>query len=849
MENKQKNGINLIPFKNPFIQFNRIILYLKKLLNRKYFVDKTEYEKIMIKNLIYDERNRLVSKFKDLLIINDRTEFLKRYYTYKESLIRLKKYYEFYTNYSKLFPNYIPLYESKYIYKNIHKKQKIIDIQNNERKSKEKEISRTRNNKIFGSEIYGSIAKNTENLNSAIFGMHKDEQNNHASTSQILNIINSIDKCEVELEQIEQQQSNQNKNFRIYSKYDKDLKNKNIINNNFYYNNSSILTKQSTIPSIITQQKKNNNTNEKKFSIISSNILIGLKKKKKKLLGVKNNINNSTTFKNLKSYGLINNNNDDKNKSIYVKKSRYIAEDTYSLANSSKNNNNKSINNANNSNSNNNNINNSNIFKNNIQKYTKYMPYTSRVYPTQNKKLIDAMSKLIDNCNVKNHSINNKSNNISSSGNINKKKINYLLTKKIFHYKTNYLSDRTSHYFSHIKNSQNNKQCKYSANIRLKKNSKNYRNNSDNNKSKNYIKIINKNIITKKSTNNYDTLLQNRLNALRKQHKLKNITSKLLYSHISTRTHSNNLSFQKPIKNKIKIENLNIATEREYINKKNLNDTNINHKLKINQLLNDKIKRIRKNNSNIKNINNFKNIKKLNKNNKNIIQLFNESDYITNVSNPFITKGNTTIMSNLKLNMKYNKFINKNKLKKQLLINQDINKNKELLLYKNFYSTDNSLNYSSNETGKDIKKELNSGERIKNLTKYINIYHQNDNNNNLYEIDINKNNNIKKASVIKIKGIQIKNFNKIINENKEKSKSNSSKKNKCLNYKNNKILIKIPKDNKKTNIGKINENTKIKRINHIINKNLNKTNYNNSIFNYFPKSLTERNNLYKSKKI
>ena len=147
MENKQKNGINLIPFKNPFIQFNRIIPYLKKLLNRKYFVDKTEYEKIMIKNLIYDERNRLVSKFKDLLIINDRTEFLKRYYTYKESLIRLKKYYEFYTNYSKLFPNYIPLYESKYIYKNIHKKQKIIDMQQNEESNEENSGHKKRDNK------------------------------------------------------------------------------------------------------------------------------------------------------------------------------------------------------------------------------------------------------------------------------------------------------------------------------------------------------------------------------------------------------------------------------------------------------------------------------------------------------------------------------------------------------------------------------------------------------------------------------------------------------------------------------------------------------------------------------
>ena len=259
--------------------------------------------------------------------------------------------------------------------------------------------------------------------------------------------------------------------------------------------------------------------------------------------------------------------------------------------------------------------------------------------------------------------------------------------------------------------------------------------------------------------------------------------------------------------------------------------------------MNDKIKKIRKIN-NIKHINNFKIINKLNNNNKNNTKLFNESDFI---SNSFITKGNPTVNSNIKLKLKNNKIINKNKIKKQLFINQDINR--EILLQKNFYSTENSLNYSNNETGKDMKKEINSGGLIKNLTKYVNVYDKNDNNNTFYDIDISKNNNIKKASVIKIKGIQIKNFNKILNINRERSKSNSSKKSGRLNCKNNKILIKIPKDNnhdKKTIIGKINEKIKIKKINQMINKKMNITNYNS--FNYFPKSLTERNNINKSKK-
>jgi len=286
MENKKNNIKELIPLKKPFIQFNNIVLYVKKLLSKKYFVSKTQYERYLIKNIIYDERNKLVSTFKEHLIMNDISEFIKRYYTHKESLIRLKKYYDFYSNYSKLFPNYIPLYESKYIYKNIHKKQKIIDMQQNEMTKKKKEYynsrnNKTNNNKIFNSEIYESIIKNSENYIS-IFGINKyeiNDKNNDDSASQILNIINSIDKYKLEFKN--EYNNNNNNNFKIFSKYHKQWKNKNIIINNYYYNNSSILTKQSAIPSFLAQQQKNFYKNEKMFSIINNNILIGLRKKKK----------------------------------------------------------------------------------------------------------------------------------------------------------------------------------------------------------------------------------------------------------------------------------------------------------------------------------------------------------------------------------------------------------------------------------------------------------------------------------------------------------------------------------------------------------------------------------------
>ena len=79
---------------------------------------------------MYNEKVKVVSLFKDYLIWDDMTEFLKRSYTYPEGIIRLSKIFEFYDAYSQVFPNYIRLPERKQMYKNIERKQKLIEAQN-----------------------------------------------------------------------------------------------------------------------------------------------------------------------------------------------------------------------------------------------------------------------------------------------------------------------------------------------------------------------------------------------------------------------------------------------------------------------------------------------------------------------------------------------------------------------------------------------------------------------------------------------------------------------------------------------------------------------------------------------
>jgi len=267
----EKNELKNIPKqKYPIIALNKIVSYVQKLLCKKYFVSKKSYQKLLIKNIIYDDKRRLVSVFKEQLIINDISEYMKKFYKRKESRIKLRKYFELYDKYSRIFPNYTPLIESKYIYTNIHRKQKVIDLQQNTNKN-----NKIKNNKIiFNSDVYQSIEKISENFNKDIFGIDNNELNN--SLIQINNIINNINKYELNFEGID---LNNNISNNINNKSIKNIKNKNIIINNYYYNNNSILTKN-----IPTESLNTNYIPKKNHSTIKKNILTNQKNKYKSLL-------------------------------------------------------------------------------------------------------------------------------------------------------------------------------------------------------------------------------------------------------------------------------------------------------------------------------------------------------------------------------------------------------------------------------------------------------------------------------------------------------------------------------------------------------------------------------------
>ena len=149
----------------------RQISYTK--LFKKYSSGDYSYNKIIINNLVFNQNCLAVARFKDFLIYDDNTEFLRRFYANKDRKQRLTKILNFYEKYSKIFPNYLVLKENKYLYRNIRKKQKMIDAFNeikreekeNKKKLKNKEKDKKNDlNELFSKKIKNEIKEFKKNI-------------------------------------------------------------------------------------------------------------------------------------------------------------------------------------------------------------------------------------------------------------------------------------------------------------------------------------------------------------------------------------------------------------------------------------------------------------------------------------------------------------------------------------------------------------------------------------------------------------------------------------------------------------------------------------------------------------
>jgi len=351
INNNSYNNYNYSP-KNSLINLEKFIY---KNFKKTYSNDKDFYNIKVINEIICNESSHIVAIFKDYLINGDYSEFLQRFYKSYESYNNLPKIFEYYDSCSVIFPNYVVLPESKYIYKNIQRKQRVIDnqqeLEEKQEQLKNQQIKKHKNkkkksylslsssltsndsssiDKVFNTQDIDSILNQTNHsILNKFFGIKKD---NNKSLGEINNLIDAIDKAEydccsdrnlnkkiislnlrknTEISCSTKNSSGKNEknhtiniNSLIRKKNEKENKEKNIIynndnfynskldsKNNLYLNNNNYSLNSNTIN---TTNHKNNDNNNK-----HNNNQIENKNKKNIFLNLKQNginLNSNNNF-------------------------------------------------------------------------------------------------------------------------------------------------------------------------------------------------------------------------------------------------------------------------------------------------------------------------------------------------------------------------------------------------------------------------------------------------------------------------------------------------------------------------------------------------------------------------
>ena len=289
-------------FDNDVNKRKTIFKNMYNLLCKKYSISPLNYNIIIIDNIIYNEKSHIVATFKDHLIIDDTGEFLKRFYLKEESDIRLKKFYEYYDLYSKIFPNYTAFNEGKYLYQNIQKKQRMIDLQEkmelDKKKNEEKNDSCSSftesKEDVFDTDVINSILNgtNNESLNS-LFDINKEDikQEEEIFGKEVNNLIEEINKYEskkkkvgidykiIKLDKNKIDKNNNQTNYNKVIKYNNQLEHNNNNNNNLFSNNIKNIKIETfkdtiTIKNIAVPINLNYAKNKRLFNSNSSSIII-----------------------------------------------------------------------------------------------------------------------------------------------------------------------------------------------------------------------------------------------------------------------------------------------------------------------------------------------------------------------------------------------------------------------------------------------------------------------------------------------------------------------------------------------------------------------------------------------
>ena len=490
----------------------------------KYNTTPIFYQKFQILLLMENANTHLVSIFKDYLLYDDSTEFFKEYYNKKEIYPRLRTIYDYYESSSYLFPNYTAINEGKYIYRNIIRKQKLIDyLEDLEDKKKEKEEKKNLKKKkklknqtqneqssscieVFDTKIYENIRKETENdskINELFCVGTKNNNNDCDSFASILKLAEELKEKEKDSEK----KNNQNK--EINNKTNKETNS--IINKNIKTNNKKIIYNldnlNETEGKIYVSRRVSLNQNTKVYNKKTIN-------KGVKNLNINNFINNNNSGLIVRNFNLTDRNKNTNKLNIDTSKSNDFIKNYQNNFNSNKN------------------------IKNNYKK---------------NNIIINIINS-------------NKNNNYNSTN-------NYFSNYTNTNTNTNENNNQNNHlYFNNLSNTKNDNKSNFNTNS-------NPRINTENNKSKNNItiggRLNSKGMLTKPQSSNHNN--NNGKNI--QKNKTKQIKSKLLSFRLTDSNFVKNIADR--IKNKANSssikKNKNKSKTKSIFSPNNKNNNNNNN--------------------------------------------------------------------------------------------------------------------------------------------------------------------------------------------------------------------------------------------------------------------------------
>ena len=722
----------------------------------------------VIHDIVYDEPKVIVVAYKENLLWDEDTEFLKRFYNINESINRLPKIGEYYHLFSIKVPNYSSLFNfKKILIKYISKKQKILEILEDKYNRDENtklynEVNTKKSSKVLNKN-YDKILNDSLLINSSL----KSEINikEDLSYNNFKSILNNIEKFNINT--IESNLLIEDRNDLI--KKLKDITNNNNIKEQNNKKNENYVTLFSNCSFIV-------NSIEKKETNKVNNIYY-----KKKTL-ITNYVCKPNSIKNICIGKLSRNNNTKENNNINNKYSNFIKYDT-NLIYKYNNNNNKNLFDKSKSNIN------SNIFyqiNKDIHSTKQASGKTSNFITTKNspkkynnqKHNYKKLSELINNqkplFNIKNNKpFNNSNTNYQITKNLNNSNYCEYLKQFMNQYKSSKIkySDSTNNLFHINKLIKINSRNKRSSNVINEKKSQKY--------------SLNTNLLL----NNYNKTYNNSPNKL----------------------YFNNIKNSNSVDNRSCNEDLYTNIDKQFnTNKKNniiiLDESNKE---------NNNISKYCNTNNNISNpIFNNKNYYKINFNFKVNLNIDNNNNNNNN-NNHTTTKSSNTFNFKDKFNIKNN---NSNVLTKNLT-------SKVTSIYN---TNNNSLDKKINKSSKKPYCKINSIEKQLKTKKYSINSNLIDNKNKTKNInDIIKSiNNIKRN--YNKKEIQ-NNLNNINNNYKNKQKF-SIKIPECSAINSNNKIPNIL-DNIENNKVKTNKQKEINKniINNNNNNNNNKNNYN---YNY-----------------